>query len=49
VPFGSSVEYLLAHASTPLLIVREGPSRVPTRRSEAIPCGGMRLPSQASP
>lgn len=49
VPFGSSVEYLLAHASTPLLIVREGPSRVPTRRSEPTPCDHVRLPSQASP
>jgi nucleotide-binding universal stress UspA family protein len=45
VPFGSNVEYLLAHSSTPLLILREGPARP----SEAIPCDGMRLPSQASP
>jgi nucleotide-binding universal stress UspA family protein len=49
VPFGSSVEYLLAHASTPLLILRESSPRVPTRPSEAIPCDGTRLPSQATP
>jgi nucleotide-binding universal stress UspA family protein len=49
VPFGSSVEYLLAHATTPLLILREGPPRIEPRPSSAIPCDGMRLPSQASP
>jgi nucleotide-binding universal stress UspA family protein len=48
VPFGSTVEYLLAHTSTPLLILREGPPRVATRPSRAIACDGMRLPSQAS-
>jgi nucleotide-binding universal stress UspA family protein len=49
VPFGSSVEYLLAHATAPLLILREGPPRVPARPPEAATCDGMRLPSQASP
>jgi nucleotide-binding universal stress UspA family protein len=48
VPFGSNVEYLLAHTSTPLLILREGPPNIATRPSHAIP-DGTRLPSQASP
>jgi nucleotide-binding universal stress UspA family protein len=49
VPFGSTVEYLLAHASTPLLILREGPPRVAIRPSRAVPPDAIRLPSQASP
>jgi len=49
VPFGSVVEYLLAHARTPLLILREDTPRVATRPPRALPCDGMRLPSQAAP
>jgi nucleotide-binding universal stress UspA family protein len=49
VPFGSTVEYLLTHARTPLFILRDGSPRVAARPPRAIPRDGMRLPSQASP
>jgi hypothetical protein len=48
VPCGSVTTHLLAHASTPLLIVRPRTTRA-TRRSHAKPeSTGARLPSQAS-
>jgi nucleotide-binding universal stress UspA family protein len=49
VPFGSTVEYLLAHASTPLLVLRDGTARAATRPLRAVPHDAIRLPSQASP